>query len=59
MPEEPKMEEVNYESSAQIYAPIQQPEIQTPQVIYKDNPELDTLREENARLKQEIKGLKH
>ena len=58
VPEEPKIEEVNYESSAQIYAPIQQPEIQTPQVIYKDNPELDTLREENARLKQEINILK-
>ena len=57
-PVEPKIEETNYESSAQIYAPIQQPEIQTPQIIYKDNPELDTLREENARLKQEISILK-
>ena len=54
--EEPKMEEVNYENSAQIYS--QQQEIQTPQVIIKDNPELDNLRNENARLLEEINSLK-
>ena len=58
VPIEPKIEETNYESSAQIYSPIQQPEIQIPQVIYKDNPELDALREENTKLKEEIKILK-
>ena len=50
------MEEVNYENSAQIYS--QQQEIQTPQVIIKDNPELDNLRNENARLLEEINSLK-
>ena len=54
--QEPKMEEVNYENSAQIYS--QQQEIQTPQVIIKDNPELDNLRNENARLLEEINSLK-
>ena len=54
--QEPKMEEVNYENSAQIYS--QQQEIQTPQVIIKDNPELDNLRKENARLLEEINSLK-
>ena len=54
--EEPKMEEVNYENSAQIYS--QEQEIQTPQVIIKDNPELDNLRNENARLLEEINSLK-
>ena len=53
--QEPKMEEVNYENSAQIYS--QQQEIQTPQVIIKDNPELDNLRNENARLLEEINSL--
>ena len=54
--QEPKMEEVNYENSAQIYS--HQQEIQTPQVIIKDNPELDNLRNENARLLEEINSLK-
>ena len=54
--QEPNMEEVNYENSAQIYS--QQQEIQTPQVIIKDNPELDNLRNENARLLEEINSLK-
>ena len=54
--QEPKIEEVNYENSAQIYS--QQQEIQTPQVIIKDNPELDNLRNENARLLEEINSLK-
>ena len=54
--QEPKMEEVNYENSAQIYS--QQQEIQTSQVIIKDNPELDNLRNENARLLEEINSLK-
>ena len=54
--QEPKMEEVNYENSAQIYS--QEQEIQTPQVIIKDNPELDNLRNENARLLEEINSLK-
>jgi len=53
--EQPKMEEINYETSAQIYS---QPEIQTPQVIVQDNPELDNLRNENARLLEEINSLK-
>ena len=33
--QEPKIEEINYETSAQIYS--QNPEIQSPQVIIQDN----------------------
>ena len=58
--EQPKIEENNYESSAQIYSePIQQPIMQQPQIIVQDNPELETLRNENARLKEEINLLKN
>ena len=53
--EEPKIEEVNYETSAQIYT---QPEVQPPQIIVQDNPELENLRNENARLLEEINSLK-
>ena len=53
--EEPKIEEVNYENSAQIYT---QPEVQPPQIIVQDNPELENLRNENARLLEEINSLK-
>ena len=53
--EEPKIEEVNYENSAQIYT---QPEVQSPQIIVQDNPELENLRNENARLLEEINSLK-
>ena len=58
-PVQPIIEETNYESSAQIYEPIKQPEIQTPQIIVQDNPELDNLRAENARLKEEIELLRN
>ena len=54
--QEPKIEEINYETSAQIYS--QNPEIQSPQVIIQDNPELDNLKNENARLLEEINSLK-
>ena len=58
--EQPKIEENNYESSAQIYSePIQQPIMPQPQIIVQDNPELETLRNENARLKEEINLLKN
>ena len=57
-PEEPKIEETNYETSAQIYTQVKEPEIPIPQIVYKDNPELDSLRNENARLLQEINSLK-
>ena len=53
--EEPKIEEANYETSAQIYT---QPEVQPPQIIVQDNPELENLRNENARLLEEINSLK-
>ena len=53
--EEPKIEEVNYENSAQIYT---QPEVQPPQIIVQDNPELENLRNENTRLLEEINSLK-
>ena len=53
--EEPKIEEVNYETSTQIYT---QPEVQPPQIIVQDNPELENLRNENARLLEEINSLK-
>ena len=53
--EQPKIEEVNYETSAQIYT---QPEVQPPQIIVQDNPELENLRNENARLLEEINSLK-
>ena len=53
--EEPKIEEANYETSAQIYT---QPEVQSPQIIVQDNPELENLRNENARLLEEINSLK-
>ena len=53
--EEPKIEETNYETSAQIYT---QPEVQPPQIIVQDNPELENLRNENARLLEEINSLK-
>ena len=56
--QEPKLEEVNYETSAQIYSPVKEPEIQPPQIIYKDNPELDNLRNQNAKLLEEINSLK-
>ena len=56
--QEPKLEEVNYETSAQIYSPVKKPEIQPPQIIYKDNPELDNLRNQNAKLLEEINSLK-
>ena len=58
-PVQPIIEETNYESSAQIYEPIKQPEIQAPQIIVQDNPELDNLRAENARLKEEIELLRN
>ena len=58
-PVQPIIEETNYESSAQIYEPIKQPEIQTPQIIVQDNPELNNLRAENARLKEEIELLRN
>ena len=54
--QEPKIEEINYETSAQIYS--QNPEIQSPQVIIQDNTELDNLKNENARLLEEINSLK-
>ena len=58
--EQPKIEENNYESSAQIYSePIQQPIMPQPQIIVQDNPELETFRNENARLKEEINLLKN
>ena len=58
--EQPKIEENNYESSEQIYSePIQQPIMPQPQIIVQDNPELETLRNENARLKEEINLLKN
>ena len=58
--EQPKIEENNYESSAQIYSEaIQQPIMPQPQIIVQDNPELETLRNENARLKEEINLLKN
>ena len=53
-PVQPKIEETNYEASAQIYEPAQP----QPQIIVQDNPELDNLRAENARLKEEIRILK-
>ena len=53
--EEPKIEETNYETSAQIYT---HPEVQPPQIIVQDNPELENLRNENARLLEEINSLK-
>ena len=58
-PVQPKIEETNYESSAHIYEPVNQPVIQPPpQIIVQDNPELETLRAENERLKEEIRVLK-
>ena len=54
--QEPKIEEINYETSAQIYS--QNSEIQSPQVIIQVNPELDNLKNENARLLEEINSLK-
>ena len=58
--EQPKIEENNYESSEQIYSePIQQPIMPQPQIIVQDNTELETLRNENVRLKEEINLLKN
>ena len=57
-PQESKIEETNYENSAQIYSSIKEPEIQIPQIIYKDNPELENLRNENSRLLEEVNSLK-
>ena len=42
----------------EIYSPVKEPEIQPPQIIYKDNPELDNLRNQNAKLLEEINSLK-
>ena len=53
-PREEPIAETNYEISAQIYEPVQP----QPQIIVQDNPELDNLRAENSRLKEEIRILK-
>ena len=53
-PREEPIVETNYETSAQIYEPVQP----QPQIIVQDNPELDNLRAENSRLKEEIRILK-
>ena len=53
-PVQPKIVETNYESSAQIYEQVQP----QPQIIVQDNFELDNLRAENTRLKEEIRILK-
>ena len=55
-PEVEKIQETNYESSAQIYSP--EP-VKEPEIIPQYNPELDNLRDENARLKEEIRLLKN
>ena len=51
-----QVQETNYETSAEIYStePVKQQEIQIQQIIPQNNQELDNLKDENGKLKEEM-----